>query len=257
MSPSPWSTATAGWSAPPPAVTAGSGRTSPSTPAPSATFPKPSAATAEFPLPAVLEVRGEVFFMVADFENLNANLVEEGKPPFANPRNSAAGSLRQKNPAVTARRPLRMVCHGLGYAEGFTPGHPARRLLRAEGLGPAGLRPHHAGCSGPGRGARAHRASGASAAPRGRARNRRCRGQTRRLRPATPPRRHLAGAALGGGLQVPARGGADHAARHPGQRRAAPAGSPRSRSWTRCASPGRRSAWPPCTTPRRSNARAC
>ena len=58
---------------------------------------------------------------VADFEDLNAGLVEEGKPPFANPRNSAAGSLRQKNPAVTARRKLRMICHGLGRSEGFTP----------------------------------------------------------------------------------------------------------------------------------------
>ena len=59
--------------------------------------------TSDFPVPAVLEVRGEVFFRVADFEDLNAGLVAEGKPPFANPRNSAAGSLRQKNPAVTAR----------------------------------------------------------------------------------------------------------------------------------------------------------
>ena len=58
--------------------------------------------------------------MIADFANLNASLVAEGKAPFANPRNSAAGSLRQKNPAVTARRPLRMVCHGLGYTEGST-----------------------------------------------------------------------------------------------------------------------------------------
>ena len=70
-------------------------------------------------MPTVLEVRGEVFFRLADFEELNASLVEEGKPPFANPRNSAAGSLRQKNPAVTARRRLRMICHGLGHAEGF------------------------------------------------------------------------------------------------------------------------------------------
>ncbi len=91
---------------------------------------------AEFPVPAVLEVRGEVFFRVADFEALNAGLVAEGKPPFANPRNSAAGSLRQKNPAVTARRPLRMVCHGVGYTEGFTPGtlHDAYAALRAWGL---------------------------------------------------------------------------------------------------------------------------
>ena len=90
----------------------------------------------EFPVPPVLEVRGEVFFMVADFENLNASLVEDGKPPFANPRNSAAGSLRQKNPAVTARRPLRMICHGLGYAEGFRPTslHDAFAALKAWGL---------------------------------------------------------------------------------------------------------------------------
>ncbi|GAT10173.1 NAD-dependent DNA ligase LigA [Mycolicibacterium novocastrense] len=90
----------------------------------------------EFPLPKVLEVRGEVFFRVADFEELNAGLVAEGKPPFANPRNSAAGSLRQKNPAVTARRKLRMICHGIGRAEGFRPKtlHDAYRALAAWGL---------------------------------------------------------------------------------------------------------------------------
>ena len=90
----------------------------------------------EFPTPKVLEVRGEVFFRVADFEELNAGLVAEGKPPFANPRNSAAGSLRQKNPAVTARRNLRMICHGLGNADGFRPGtlHDAYLALKAWGL---------------------------------------------------------------------------------------------------------------------------
>lgn len=90
----------------------------------------------EFPIPAVLEVRGEVYFRVADFENLNAGLVQDGKPPFANPRNSAAGSLRQKNPAVTARRPLRMICHGLGHTEGFRPAtlHDAYTALKTWGL---------------------------------------------------------------------------------------------------------------------------
>jgi len=90
----------------------------------------------KFPTPAVLEVRGEVFFMLADFNDLNASLVAEGKPPFANPRNSAAGSLRQKNPAVTARRPLRMICHGLGYTEGFSPAtlHDAYAAMKAWGL---------------------------------------------------------------------------------------------------------------------------
>nr|WP_141869389.1 NAD-dependent DNA ligase LigA [Arthrobacter sp. SLBN-53] len=99
-------------------------------------IPERLTGTDEFPVPAVLEVRGEVFFRVADFEELNAGLVAEGKPPFANPRNSAAGSLRQKNPAVTARRRLRMICHGLGKAEGFSPTslHDAYRALGAWGL---------------------------------------------------------------------------------------------------------------------------
>ena len=101
-----------------------------------ADVPERLTASDEFPTPAVLEVRGEVFFRVADFEELNAGLVAEGKPPFANPRNSAAGSLRQKNPAVTARRKLRMICHGLGHAEGFSPKtlHEAYTALNAWGL---------------------------------------------------------------------------------------------------------------------------
>ncbi|HEX6327320.1 MAG TPA: NAD-dependent DNA ligase LigA [Jiangellaceae bacterium] len=69
--------------------------------------------------PALLEVRGEVYFPVEDFEALNASLVEAGKAPFANPRNTAAGSLRQKDPRVTASRRLRMVCHGIGKRDGY------------------------------------------------------------------------------------------------------------------------------------------
>jgi DNA ligase (NAD+) len=69
-------------------------------------------------VPAVLEVRGEVFFPVAKFEELNASLVEAGKPPFANPRNTAAGSLRQKDPRVTAGRGLKLVIHGVGRVQG-------------------------------------------------------------------------------------------------------------------------------------------
>jgi DNA ligase (NAD+) len=99
-------------------------------------IPETLTVTGDFPVPKVLEVRGEVFFRLSDFENLNASLVEEGKAPFANPRNSAAGSLRQKNPAVTARRKLRMICHGLGYTEGFNPPtlHDAYTALTAWGL---------------------------------------------------------------------------------------------------------------------------
>jgi DNA ligase (NAD+) len=77
--------------------------------------------SAEYPVPELLEVRGEVFFRLADFAELNATLVEAGKAAFANPRNSAAGSLRQKDPRVTATRPLRMLCHGLGRRRGFEP----------------------------------------------------------------------------------------------------------------------------------------
>ncbi len=78
-------------------------------------------ATEEFPVPALLEVRGEVFLPVAAFERLNESLLEAGKQQFANPRNSAAGSLRQKDPRVTASRALGMVCHGLGARKGFEP----------------------------------------------------------------------------------------------------------------------------------------
>ena len=69
--------------------------------------------------PERIEIRGEVFFPVAAFAELNASLVEAGKAPFANPRNAAAGSLRQKDPRVTATRPLRMLVHGIGAHEGF------------------------------------------------------------------------------------------------------------------------------------------
>ncbi|MFP3987737.1 NAD-dependent DNA ligase LigA [Streptomyces sp. E11-3] len=70
-------------------------------------------------VPALVEVRGEVFFPMEKFEELNARLVESGDKPFANPRNAAAGSLRQKDPRVTATRPLHMVVHGIGAREGF------------------------------------------------------------------------------------------------------------------------------------------
>ncbi|MDZ7912371.1 MAG: NAD-dependent DNA ligase LigA [Rhodococcus sp. (in: high G+C Gram-positive bacteria)] len=99
-------------------------------------IPERLTATDEYPIPSLLEVRGEVFFRLEDFAALNASLVEEGKAPFANPRNSAAGSLRQKNPAVTARRRLGMICHGFGRMEGFDPAsqYDAYVALAAWGL---------------------------------------------------------------------------------------------------------------------------
>ncbi|MEU8320166.1 NAD-dependent DNA ligase LigA [Nonomuraea sp. NPDC048881] len=69
-------------------------------------------------VPSLVEVRGEVYIPVEGFKQLNEQLVEQGKPPFANPRNSAAGTLRQKDARVTAQRPLRMLVHGIGVWEG-------------------------------------------------------------------------------------------------------------------------------------------
>jgi len=77
--------------------------------------------TDEFPVPRLVEVRGEVFLPGEAFEALNRSMSEAGKPMFANPRNAAAGSLRQKDPRVTATRALGMVCHGLGKRDGFEP----------------------------------------------------------------------------------------------------------------------------------------
>ncbi len=71
--------------------------------------------------PDTLEVRGEVFLPVAAFLELNERLQDAGRPAFANPRNSAAGSLRQKDPRVTATRPLNLILHGVGAVEGLDP----------------------------------------------------------------------------------------------------------------------------------------
>jgi DNA ligase (NAD+) len=87
-----------------------------------ADVPAHLAGSETWPVPALLEVRGEVYFPVVAFTAFNEALVAAGKAPYANPRNTAAGSLRQKDPRVTASRPLRLVCHGIGAAQGFAPG---------------------------------------------------------------------------------------------------------------------------------------
>ncbi|MEU0275220.1 NAD-dependent DNA ligase LigA [Streptomyces sp. NPDC006307] len=81
-------------------------------------------------IPELVEIRGEVYFPMEKFEELNARLVEAGDKPFANPRNAAAGSLRQKDPKITATRPLHMVVHGIGAREGLE----ISRLSEAYGL---------------------------------------------------------------------------------------------------------------------------
>ncbi|MEU5877947.1 NAD-dependent DNA ligase LigA [Spirillospora sp. NPDC047279] len=89
--------------------------------------------------PDTLEVRGEVFLPVEGFEQVNAAQAEEGKEPFANPRNAAAGSLRQKDPRISAKRPLSMLVHGFGAWEGGDGRRPesqseAYEMMRGWGL---------------------------------------------------------------------------------------------------------------------------
>lgn len=87
-------------------------------------------------LPKLIEIRGEVFFPIAAFNELNDLLEESGKSLFANPRNGAAGSLRQKDPRVTASRPLSVVVHGIGAKDGisFDSQSDAYRMLKNLGL---------------------------------------------------------------------------------------------------------------------------
>ena len=86
-------------------------------------------------IPELVEIRGEVFFPLDGFAELNASLVAAGKAPFANPRNSAAGSLRQKDPRISAARPLRMLCHGIGARVGFDITRQSEAYERLRGWG--------------------------------------------------------------------------------------------------------------------------
>jgi DNA ligase (NAD+) len=99
-------------------------------------IPHQLTASDDYPIPAYVEIRGEVFFPTRAFEEFNAAWAESGKTPFSNPRNAAAGTLRMKDASVTAGRPLSMVCHGLGYREGFSPERQSEAYdaLKAWGL---------------------------------------------------------------------------------------------------------------------------
>ncbi len=72
----------------------------------------------KYKIPSLLEVRGEVFITLADFKKMNEKRLSNDEQPFANPRNSAAGSLRQLDPSITATRPLRIFCYAPGVVEG-------------------------------------------------------------------------------------------------------------------------------------------
>lgn len=99
-------------------------------------IPQKLKGTKEFPVPELVEIRGEVFITVEDFATMNAQRQAEGLKMFANPRNAAAGAMRQKNAEDTAKRPLRLICHGIGAREGFTPQsqHEAYQAIAAWGL---------------------------------------------------------------------------------------------------------------------------
>jgi DNA ligase (NAD+) len=86
-------------------------------------------------IPDLIEIRGEVFFPVAAFNQLNEELEEAGKQLFANPRNSAAGSLRQKDPRITASRPLSVVVHGIGANQGLTFNSQSQAYAELKALG--------------------------------------------------------------------------------------------------------------------------
>jgi DNA ligase (NAD+) len=85
--------------------------------------------------PPLLEVRGEIYLPLAGFAELNAALVEQGRAPFANPRSAASGSVRQKDPKVTAGRPLRLVVHGLGARDGLAPDTQSEAYTVLKGWG--------------------------------------------------------------------------------------------------------------------------
>jgi len=85
--------------------------------------------------PAEMEIRGEVFIPSNAFAEFNEALIEAGKAPLANPRNAAAGSLRQKDPAETAKRPLRMFVHGIGAREGLDALSQSETYRLLEGWG--------------------------------------------------------------------------------------------------------------------------
>ena len=167
-------------------------------------------------------------------QQINAGLVAEGKAPFANPRNAAAGSLRQKDPRITATRPLALTLHGIGAREGFTPAtqSEAYAALQAMGLPVSGryevvddvdgVREYVAHW-GEHRHDVEHDIDGVV-------------DQGRPARAAGSARRDLEGAALGGRVEVPARGGHDQAQQHLRQRRPDRPGDAVRRRSSRCTS---------------------
>ncbi len=159
--------------------------------------------------PELVEVRGEVYLPIAEFAKLNEQRAEAGETTFANPRNSAAGSLRQLDPKITASRPLSLWTYGIGARGGWEPESHSEMLewLRERGFP---VNDQVAGPPGDRRGRRALPLVGGP--PRGaRLRDRRRGGQGGRPRAAARARRRRARAALGDRMEVPAVDGDDEA----------------------------------------------
>ena len=181
--------------------------------------------------PPLMEVRGEVYFPLSGFRRFTEEQVAAGKAPAPNPRNAAAGSLRQLDSRITAARPLSVWVYGTGYREGVAPDTPLRdaRLAARARLPDEPVRR----AAGVDRGGREGLRRVGAAAHRARLRDRRDRRQGRLVRPAGPARRAARAAALGPRLQVGADDRPDEAAqdRDPGRPhgRAEPVGDPRAR----------------------------
>ena len=168
--------------------------------------------------PPLLEVRGEVYLPLADFAKLNEQRAEAGEPTFANPRNSAAGSIRQLDPAMAAARPLSIWCYGIGASEGIDLSTHFESLDYLRELGfkvNSEIELHddldsvYRDLSGVG-----------AAARRARLRDRRRRRQDQRVRHPGGARLGRARPALGDRLQVCADDHDHEAQEHRGQRRA-------------------------------------
>ncbi len=186
-------------------------------------------------LPALVEVRGEVYMPLSGFRALNERLAAEGKKTTPNPRNAAAGSLRQKDSSVTASRPLALWAYGVGAAEGLdfaSHVRDARVAARAR-------LPHEPVREPPrvDRGGRARQHRLGDAPGRARLRDRRDRDQGRLARPAAAPRRAPQPAAMGARVQVGADDRDDEAREDPHprrpHRRAQPVGAARARGGRR------------------------
>jgi DNA ligase (NAD+) len=100
------------------------------------------------PVPGLLEVRGEVYIETESFRELNQDRLLRGLPPFANPRNAAAGSLRQLDPKITAKRRLNIFCYGIGEVQGARMDTHYELMLRLQEWGLRVNRPHIRVCSG-------------------------------------------------------------------------------------------------------------